>query len=249
MASKKYRDKTCVYCGRERASSTGDHVVAREFCPRAARDNLPKVPSCVACNNAKSKLEHYVLAVLPMGSLLAGSATAIVDQVGPRLAKNEALRRQLAVGQEVRWIRTPEGYWHESLMLPFQTTKLSELACYIALGLAWHHWQAQLVPNALVRASLFSSGGLDLFEQAVASQDSRARVAGSFGDGVFAYRGVHDHANPATTWWQMTFFGGVEHRARQRRGQTARSVFVATSDEPEWVAQYAERRANRSSST
>ena len=116
-------------------------------------------------------------------------------------------------------------------MLPFDTTKLSALACYIALGLDWHHWQAQLVPNAPVRASLFSSGGLHLFEQAVASQDSRARVAGSFGDGVFVYRGVRDRANPTTTWWQMTFFGGMEQRARQWRGQTAYSVFVATSDD------------------
>ena len=96
MASKKFRDKTCVYCGRERMASTGDHVVAREFCPGTARENLPKVPACVACNNAKSKLEHYVLAVLPMGSLLPSAAAAIIEQVGPRLAKNEALRRQLA---------------------------------------------------------------------------------------------------------------------------------------------------------
>lgn len=56
MARKKYRDKTCVYCGRDRASSTGDHVVAREFCLRVARENLPKVPACVSCNNANQSL-------------------------------------------------------------------------------------------------------------------------------------------------------------------------------------------------
>ncbi|WP_126284744.1 hypothetical protein [Burkholderia stagnalis] len=81
------------------------------------------------CNNAKSKLEHYVLAVLPMGSLLPSAVAAITDQIGPRLVKNEALRRQLAAGQQVRWIRTPDGRWHESMALPFDTTKLSELAC------------------------------------------------------------------------------------------------------------------------
>lgn len=47
MATKKYRDKTGVYCGRDQASSTGDHVIAREFCPGTARDNLLKVPACV----------------------------------------------------------------------------------------------------------------------------------------------------------------------------------------------------------
>ncbi|CAB3976166.1 hypothetical protein BCO9919_07522 [Burkholderia cenocepacia] len=241
MASKKFRDKTCVYCGRERMASTGDHVVAREFCPGTARENLPKVPACVACNNAKSKLEHYVLAVLPMGSLLPSAAAAIIEQVGPRLAKNEALRRQLASGQQMRWSRTPDGRWQESVALPFDTTKLSELGCYIALGLAWHHWQTQLVPNAPARASLFSNASLQLFEQLVASQNVGARVEGSFGDGVFAYRGMRDRANPVTTWWQMTFFGGVEHRARDWCGQTARSVFVATSDDPAWVAQLNEQ--------
>ncbi|WP_175692143.1 hypothetical protein [Burkholderia ambifaria] len=128
-------------------------------------------------------------------------------------------------------------------MMLFDTTKLSELVCYIALGLAWHHWQAPLVPSAPVRASLFSSSGLQWFEQAAAIQDPRARVAGSFDDGVLVYRGVCDRANPATTWWQMTFFGGVEHRARQWHGQKAHCVFVATSNEPAWIAQYAEQQA------
>ncbi|WP_148283914.1 hypothetical protein [Burkholderia cepacia] len=141
-------------------------------------------------------------------------------------------------------------------MVPVKTfsgNQITPVHCYpangrhethtIALGLAWHHWQTQLVPNAPVRASLFSSSGLQLFEQAIATQAPSARVEGSFGDGVFVYRGVRDHANPATTWWQMTFFGGVEHRARQWQGQTAHSVFVATSDDPAWVAQYEERQA------
>ncbi|KVL93091.1 hypothetical protein [Burkholderia stagnalis] len=61
---------------------------------------------------------------------------------------------------------------------------------------------------------------------------------------MFAYRGVRDRANSATTWWQMTFFGGVEHRARHWRGQATRSVFVATSDDSAWIAHYLERRAD-----
>ncbi|KER70044.1 hypothetical protein HR51_21740 [Burkholderia cepacia] len=85
---------------------------------------------------------------------------------------------------------------------------------------------------------------MHLFEQAVAMQDPRALDTGSFGDGVIVYRGMRDCTNPATTWSQMTFFDGLEHRARQWRGQPAHSAFVATSDEPEWVAQYAEQRAN-----
>jgi hypothetical protein len=56
--SKKYKGKTCVYCATEK-SSCPDHVIAREFFPIDERSNLPKVPSCVSCNNKKAKLEHY----------------------------------------------------------------------------------------------------------------------------------------------------------------------------------------------
>jgi 5-methylcytosine-specific restriction endonuclease McrA len=31
MASKKFKNKTCAYCGEPGASATGDHVFARQF--------------------------------------------------------------------------------------------------------------------------------------------------------------------------------------------------------------------------
>ena len=45
-----------------------------------------------------------MLSVLPMGGVHAGAAEATVNQVGPRLAKNEALRRALFVGQRDRLV-------------------------------------------------------------------------------------------------------------------------------------------------
>lgn len=68
MASNRFRGKRCVYCGRTGASDTGDHVIARGFFPPSDRADLPQVPACSACNNAKSRLEHHLLTILPFGA-------------------------------------------------------------------------------------------------------------------------------------------------------------------------------------
>lgn len=244
MASKKYRNKTCVYCGDAASAQTADHVVAREFFAIDARANLPKVPACGDCNNRKSQLEHYVLSVLPMGGVHPGAAEATVNQVGPRLAKNAALQRALFVGQRDRLVMTPEGRWWQGMSLPFEAERLATLGCYIALGLAWHHWGVQLAPSALANARSFTSRGTQFFEQMWERFDAGGRVAHNWGDGVFEYRGVFVRTNPKLTLWQMSFFGGVELADSQKPGQTSRTLFVATNDDPEWIATRGVRRAS-----
>ena len=59
MGSKKFQNRPCVYCTTATAT-TADHVIARQFVSGPLRANLPKVPACSACNNAKSQLEHYL---------------------------------------------------------------------------------------------------------------------------------------------------------------------------------------------
>lgn len=68
MGSKRYRGKRCVYCGRDDASDTGDHVIARGFFLPSERGGLPQVPACNRCNNEKSRLEHHLTTVLPFGA-------------------------------------------------------------------------------------------------------------------------------------------------------------------------------------
>ncbi len=68
MGSKRYRGKRCVYCGRDGAADTGDHVIARGFFLPSERDQLPQVPACNQCNNEKSRIEHHLLTVLPFGT-------------------------------------------------------------------------------------------------------------------------------------------------------------------------------------
>jgi hypothetical protein len=68
MTSKKFKGKTCAYCGKGGASETGDHVFARQFILEQHRGNLPQVPACRICNSAKSRLESYLLQIMPLGA-------------------------------------------------------------------------------------------------------------------------------------------------------------------------------------
>jgi hypothetical protein len=96
--SKKFKSKTCAYCCALEASVVGDHVVAREFCVKDKRDNLPQVPSCDRCNNEKSALETYLTAVAPFGARHADSTRNLTTLVPPRIARNRKLHQALAAG-------------------------------------------------------------------------------------------------------------------------------------------------------
>ncbi len=241
MGSKRFRNKTCVYCGRDGVSDTADHVIAREFFRDHERANLPKVPACAVCNNAKSHLEHYVLSVLPMGGIHPDAVATIADRVGPRLAKNEALRRALFAGQRDRLVLGPDGVWREGMSIPFEGKKLAALAGFIALGLAWHHWQIQIAPNAVANATLFSAEGAQYFERALASLPLEQRVDRKFDSDVIAYRGGYQATNKNVTLWEIQFYGGVEFGDSKKKGETARSMFIATSDDPNWIARHSAR--------
>ncbi|MGK8206753.1 HNH endonuclease [Burkholderia cenocepacia] len=242
MGSKRFRNKTCVYCGLEQGANTADHVIAREFFLLAGRDNLPKVPACEECNTAKSRLEHYVLSVLLMGSVHGDALEALATQLAPRLAKNDALRRTLFIGQRDRMIRQPDGTWATGMSVPFDGEQLAILCCYIALGLAWHHWHLQIAPHAVASANMFTRPGQATFEDMLVRCEAGGRVEQTIGNGVFEYRGVYLRTNPRITLWQMKFFGGVELGSYHQRGETARSLFVATDDSPDWIAARNTRR-------
>jgi hypothetical protein len=92
--SKKFKGKRCAYCS-VRQVVTGDHIFAREFFVLSARADLPQAPICSECNNEKSKLEHYLTAVLPFGGRHAHASENLAVQVPKRLEKNAKLYRHL----------------------------------------------------------------------------------------------------------------------------------------------------------
>src|SRR5260370_34788662 len=95
--SQRHVGETCVQCGAAPAA-TMDHIFAREFFPVERRANLPKVPACSSCNSTKSRLEHYLTAVLPFGGLHQDALVTLERMVPPRLEKNVKLKNDLSAG-------------------------------------------------------------------------------------------------------------------------------------------------------
>lgn len=91
--SKKYKGKTCVYCGSIGSSETADHVLAREFALK--RGDIPKVPACKLCNSAKSRLERYLTTVLPFGAKHADAGENLATMVPKRLAHFPHLQAEI----------------------------------------------------------------------------------------------------------------------------------------------------------
>jgi hypothetical protein len=82
---KSFKGKACVCCATAPAA-TMNHVFAREFFLVDRRANLSKVPTCAACNGAKSSLEHYLTAVLPFGGRHADGLVHLTEMVPGRPA-------------------------------------------------------------------------------------------------------------------------------------------------------------------
>jgi hypothetical protein len=205
--SKQFRGKTCVYCAGERASSTGDHVFAREFFPVDRRGDLPKVAACAPCNNAKSKLEHYLTTVLPFGGRLEVSSQILNEMVPRRLAKNAKLHQKLAAEQGSLLINR-RGFVERAMALPIESNQLQGLFRLITRGLVAHHWDTIVPASYSVGAGLLTAAGEEIVGPML-HKSGRARVNGSVGGGVFEYAGVQAVDDPALTVWCFTVYGGV----------------------------------------
>ena len=145
--SKKYKGKVCVYCS-QRESSTADHVFAREFFLKEERENPIKVPACAVCNNAKSKIEHYLASVLPFGGMHSDAKEHLSKQVPPRLEKNKRLKNDLKA--RTKYILLPDG--SKSLGIPFDGEKFIRLFECISMALSWYHWDTLIRQESFVHA-------------------------------------------------------------------------------------------------
>jgi len=118
--SKKFKGKTCAYCARDKAT-TDDHIFAREFFTIADRHNLPKVPACAHCNNAKSKFEHYLTTLFPFAGRHARAVENLVSGVPGRLEKNHKLHRELIASHKEAWLKEDNGLYQKTSMVNFDS--------------------------------------------------------------------------------------------------------------------------------
>jgi hypothetical protein len=196
--SKKYKGKTCVYCS-EATSTTGDHVIGREFFLPGRRDNLPIVPACESCNNEKSQLEHYLMAVLGFGGRHPDASVNLDTMVRRRILKNAKLHSELAAAFAQSGGTT----------IPIDHARLEKLFAMIARGLLWYHWQVVLGPNHSSIASIFSVSGEFPFDRMFKAWDTPNRVNVDLGRGTFCYEGAQATDSPQTTIWRFSMYGGI----------------------------------------
>ena len=208
MASKKWKGKLCVYCGKTPAT-TADHVVARQFFLLDKRDNLPKVPACAPCNSEKSGHETYLTAVLPFGGRHADALSTLQDMVPPRLAKHAKLQATLRRGRERLWRPSEGGVLMPALAIPFDHQRMVALFQEIVRGLAWHHWAVILADGYQVEAGALSREGEAIFSTLIEARCHR-EVHVDLGDGAFVYDGYQGVDYPELTVWRFTVFGGIE---------------------------------------
>lgn len=223
--SKKFKGKTCVYCGA--VSTEPDHVFAREFFLMADRDALPKVPACRDCNRRKSYLEHYVVSVAPFGARHASAKENLETLVPKRLARNAPLHRSLAAHQNRFWADAECGLVVPHMTLPVDHECLSELFVFVAKGLLWHHWQVRLSETDSVSVTMLTATGERFFNERFFNVPVGKRVSQDLGKGTIRYDGVQAVDLPQVSVWRVRMFGGVQ-LADSARGATSSTVGLIT---------------------
>jgi hypothetical protein len=206
--SKRFKGLLCAYCS-QRPAGTGDHVFAREFFLKTQRANLPQVPACNQCNCEKSKLEHYLTAVLPFGGRHAAALANLSQMVEPRLAKNKKLHRRLAQNSTRVWTRTESGSHAPSTALPFEPERLIELFKYIVRGMLFYHWNVRLTEEHFCEVCLLASDGRKLFERFMQMR-SKSQATGNFGDATIIYDGIQGLDSDIISVWRFSLYGDIK---------------------------------------
>lgn len=209
MASKSFNGKACAYCGKERSSTTAEHVIPRKAMFVEDRRALPKVPACGPCNNAKSKLEHYALAVLLVGTNHIEGNRYRAEMIRPRLAKDHRLAREVGLYQRPKLMKV-NGIIQPMHIVHVDAHKINQLNEMIVKGLYFHHfgmpldddWRPEVQMMQPAREPAFMEALKHLFVDA-------EEVQAEIGRGAFWYEGVRSRAHPALTLWRFSWHGGV----------------------------------------
>lgn len=202
--TKAFRGKPCIYC-HQNPSEDADHVLSRQFFLPTKRDSIPKVPSCKECNNKKSKLEHYLTAIMPFGGQHPDAGSTLSTMVPPRLAKNKKLHSILSNGVGYVYISENGGPWIRRMQLPFEPQHLLQLFEFVVKGLAWHHWGILFTQSHIIKTGFFTETGSKIFEQILALQ-SKDRIAGNLGGGAFNYEVSQSAECDELTVWRMSLY-------------------------------------------
>lgn len=239
MSSKRFKGKLCAYCSLH-PGVTGDHIFAREFFLPEARDNLPQAPVCDRCNNEKSKLEHYLTALLPFGGRHAHAHENLTSLVPKRLAKNLRLSRELSAGRGRIW-HIEDGLIQPTMTVPIDPQRTCDLFAQVGRGLAWYHWGTYLQPEHISEAMFLSKVGSDFFAR-LFTMNAANRIQQDLGSATVSYSGVQAVDTPQLTLWRIRFYGGMVLTGDPQTPNAA-STEIAVVTGPKRIVDLLTRRA------
>ena len=226
--SKKYRGKTCVYCGVAGVSETRDHVLARQFALVDRRRDLPIVPACKGCNSTKSELERYLTILLPFGARHSDARQNLTTMLPKRLANNSRLKAELAAGAAPQWVPTPSGRWQYASAIQIEADRLEAWLGYLTLGLMWHHWEIAAAGRVTIETFLPQDNLRSPLAQALAAKAARRVPAVSIGGGALDYEGALAFGDQITAIWRFTIYGGLQLAGSDARERGSTHYVVVT---------------------
>lgn len=208
--SKKWKGKTCAYCGVPGSSQSKEHVLARAFVLDRHRGHLPAVPACKSCNAKKSALETYLATYL----LAAGRhehAAEMLQTHGPgRLRSNPRAREDFERAISKTWF--PSRY---SLFKPCEPTMLvdaehlTEWLSSVCAGLIAHHWKIIVAGKVDFDVEPIALESEHLLEHVFASRASHRVGPVTIGGGALSYQGAMDRSNEFFSAWRFMIYGGM----------------------------------------
>ncbi len=208
MTTKRFKGKTCAYCGEPNIATTGDHVFARGFLLVRRRANLPEVPACDSCNGEKSRLETYLMQIMPLGANHT-EARETCNELMPKRARhpaNKVLRQILdGPGSPVR-LYDETGQVHERIPVYVDADKIQNWCGLVARGLAFHHWGV-VTPEYLVETiplTAETEANILNFAQRLKGGEYVERDVGG---GAFVYRGFKCADGEAASMWIIYLYG------------------------------------------
>jgi hypothetical protein len=210
--SKKFKGELCAYCC-VATSTTRDHIFSKKFFLETRRQDLPIAPACSSCNGHKSRLEHYLTAVLPFGGQHADAVVNLKTMVPKRLDKNARLRAALHAAFELPSHRSWEranGLFTPIIGSPLDWGKFEQWLALIVKGLSWFHWRELITPDCIIDVRW---GHEALFERLLA-MPAACRMSQNVGAGTFSYETTHGVDSSRVSVWQFLVYGGVRLGSR-----------------------------------
>jgi hypothetical protein len=197
-------------------------VLARSFFLKDKREGIPIVPACRACNQAKSKLEHYLSSVMPLAGRHPDSLRTLIEFGIRRLEQNQKLLRELSGGWR-RLLGSPVGAGE----LPFQGDKFVEYMKMVVRGLAFDSFGLVLSGDHLVVGAMVSDEGAELMHLLFRAR-AKAKVSISLADNAFVCEGIQSANNDDFTVWRLKLYGIVANGDSEEGGPTSAETYVIT---------------------